>query len=105
MPGGRGPGISSNKSVIIVDLDLFGGMVGNGGNIICAFLKKRQHIMTKSGNSESRVIRTEHNFCIGFGSFGNFGDFRGTNFIKIVFEFLCIFETASMIQSFNIAVC
>ena len=86
-----------NKSAVVFDLD---GLVGNCGDIIDAFLEKCAHIWCQSLDAESRIIGAKRHFRIWFRCC-TFRDFWRANLVKIILEFLDIFEAANMVNSFD----
>ena len=75
-----------NNRAIIFDLD---GFVGDGGNVVDAFLEKRTHIWCQSLDTESRIIRAKRDLCIWLRRCA-FCDLGWTDFVEIVLEFLDI---------------
>jgi len=76
-----------DKGAIVLDFD---GFVGDGGDVVDAFLEKRAHIWRQSFDAESRIIGAERHLRIWFRR-STFGDFRRANLVEVVLEFLDIF--------------
>ena len=76
-----------DKGAIVLDFD---GFVGDGGDIVDAFLEKRAHIWRQSLNAESRIIGAERYLRIWFCRC-TLRDFRRANLVEVVLEFLDIF--------------
>ena len=76
-----------DKGAIVLDFD---GFVGDGGDIVDAFLEKCAHIWRQSFNAESRIIGAEGYLRVWFRRC-TLGDFRRANLVEVVLEFLDIF--------------